>query len=298
MRSPRAFGPPPSRKPLAFGPPPGKKLPNVSMWCCVSLNRIEKSGMIMRSLAHGWPNAQVCVGPPPDDDKPYTVWGQIWLAEELIHKAGGRKFFQIDNGFYRPARGRKDGYYRFMYSRPDPIFVTDNALLAQRMDEGGLNLRPVLTPLRRDGRHVLIAMPGEEFGRAHGLDMRPWMAGIVSEVKRHTDRPLIVRDRLSPSPLASDMRDCWAVVTHSSNVAVDAVLAGIPVFIEPTSMAAPVGNFSLGKLEEPFFPDSELLSTWWASLMCQQFTVAEMHGGVAHFFLSIIHGLPIVGTVQ
>lgn len=277
----------------AYGPPMGARpKESASMWCCVSPNRVEKTGMIMRSLVVGWPGAKICLGPPPEDGKLYTVWGQIWLAEDLILRAQGRKFFQIDNGFYLPARGRKDGYYRFMYSRPDPILVTDLSLLTQRMGEGSNQLHPIFTPLRQTGNHVLIAMPGPEFGRAHGLDMRPWIATIVDRVRAATERPVRVRDRLATNSLRDDLKNCWAVVTHSSNVAVDAILVGVPVFVEPTSMATSVGNLSLDKLEDPFFPSEDLRDTWWASLMCQQFSVSEMRSGVAHFFLSAIHGLP------
>jgi len=267
----------------------------MTTWCCISPNRVEKSGRVMNALARGWPDARAIIGPPPDDDGLFVCFGQIWLAEDLISKAlpRGRRFLQVDNGFWKPSRGRPFGYYRFMYSRPDPVFATDDALLARRMAEGGRDLVPEFKPLRRKGTHVLIAMPGEEFGRAHGLAMRPWMDTIVDRVKAATKRPIRVRDRLAKTKLQDDLRDCWAVVTHSSNVAVDAVLAGIPVFVEPTSMAVPVSNSvrSIDNLEEPFFPDDDLLGTWWASLMCQQFTFGEMSSGVAHFFLSTIHGL-------
>jgi hypothetical protein len=215
------------------------------------------------------------------------------LAEELIRKAipQGRKFFQVDNGFWKPSRGFLTGYMRLMYSRVDPVLVTDRALLAQRMDEGGPDLRVNYRPNYRAGQHVLIGMPGEEFARAHGLDMRPWMKTIVERVKAVTKRRVVVRDRLATNPLSADLRHCWAVVTHSSNVAVDAILAGIPVFCEPTCMAAPVGNLSLDKLEDPAFPSEEKFLVWWASLMTQQFTFAEMRKGVAYRYLSAIHGL-------
>jgi hypothetical protein len=272
----------------------------MTIWCCISPNRTEKSGRVMKSLAAGWPGARVVTGPPPDDGNLFICFGQIWLAEDLIKKAipEGRKFFQVDNGFWKPSRGQPHGYYRLMYSRPDPVLVTDLTLLKSRMRDGGPDIRVDYKPVRQEGEHVLVAMPGEEFGRAHGLDMRPWMKSIVERVRKVTKRRVIVRDRMATSSLSFDLRHCWAVVTHSSNVAVDAILAGIPVFVEPTSMAAPVGNLSLDQLEAPIFPSEDLFHTWWASLMCQQFTHREMQRGDAHFYLSAIHGLPVTGTVQ
>jgi hypothetical protein len=280
------------------------------VWCCISPNRVEKSGRVMKAVAAGWPGARVIVGAPPDDGNLFFCFGQIWLAEELIVKAipQGRQFFQIDNGFWHPSRGQPHGYYRFMYSRPDPVLVTEASLLAQRASKPA-DLRPEFKPLRKDGEHILIGMPGEEFGRAHGLKMRPWMDSIVDRIKAITDRPIRVRDRMATNALSQDLRHCWAVVTHSSNIAVDAIIAGIPVFCEPTCMALPVGKWlSSGKtvlraldkeaIEKPHFPTDEFREKWWWSLMCQQFTFKEMSNGSAHFYLSAIHGLPVAGTVQ
>lgn len=250
-----------------------------------------KTGSILAALQQGWPGAALVTGPPPDDGKPFVVWGQIWLAEEIIPpaRAAGRKFYQIDNGFIHPAQGRPYGYYRFMYARPDPVEVTDEALLIERMVTVAEELKPKFKPLRRDGEHILIGMPGEEFGRAHGLDMRPWIKSIVGRVNAVTQRRVRVRDRMATNPLADDLRHAWVVVTHSSNIAVDAIRAGIPVFVEPTSMAWPVGNHNLSKIETPRFPSEERRGRWWASLMCQQFSLSEMRRGLAHRFLTAIH---------
>lgn len=271
-------------------------------WCCISPNRVEKSGRVMHALAAGWPGARAILGPPPDDGNLFICFGQIWLAEDLIRRAipQGRKFFQVDNGFHKPSRGQPRGYYRLMYSRPDPVLVTDAGLLTERMLHGPADLNVTFKSLRdpKSADHVLIGMPGEEFGRAHGLDMRPWMNTIVERVKARTTRPIRVRDRMATNSLKDDLRNCWALVTHSSNVAVDAILAGVPVFVEPTNMAAPVGNLSLATLDLPLFPSDDMCGVWWASLMCQQFTHKEMERGVAHYFLSTIHGLPVTGTVQ
>lgn len=272
------------------------------VWCCISPNRVEKSGRVMKAVAAGWPGARVIVGAPPDDGNLFFCFGQIWLAEEVIRQAipRGRKFFQIDNGFWHPSRGQPHGYYRFMYSRPDPVLVTDNDLLMQRMAKASPDLSVAFKPMRKDGDHILIAMPGEEFGRAHGLQMRPWMDSIVDRVKTVTDRPIRVRDRMATNSIRDDLRHCWALVTHSSNASVDAILQGIPVFVEPTNMAAPVGNLTLdvASMDKPHFPTNDFLNTWWFSLMCQQFTHREMTSGVAHYFLSAIHDLPVAGTVQ
>jgi hypothetical protein len=68
------------------------------------------------------------------------------------------------------------------------------------------------------------------------------------------------------------------VVTHSSKVAVDAVIAGVPAIVEPSNPAAPVCSTRLEDIETPLMPSR---AKWWASLMAQQFTLDEMRRGFA-----------------
>jgi hypothetical protein len=237
--------------------------------------------MIMSALAQGWPDAKVIYGAPPDDDNAIVCYGQVWGTEVLLQKATarGRPFWHIDNGFWRPGRGQLDGYYRFCFRGMTARFLP----LASPMRARAQGVK--LKPWRRGGRHVLLGLPGEEFGCGIGLDMPEWIASIMRELPRRTHRPIVVRERRSMVPLTDHLRDCWAVVTHSSNIAVDAAVAGIPVFVAETSSAAPVGNLDLADLENPRMPDRE---QWFSSLACQQFTPAEMASGVAYETLRMV----------
>jgi hypothetical protein len=178
--------------------------------------------------------------------------------------------WHLDNGFHRPARGSPHGYYRITHRGMSPVLLLRNP-------EPRPALRVAMRRWRKDGRHVVLALPGETLGRAIGLDVPGWIATIGARLRAATDRPIRVRPKYSRVPLAGDLRDAWALVTHSSNVAVDAVICGIPVFVAPTSPAAPAGRTDLD-IEHPAMPDRD---AWWASLTCQQFTLSEMADGTA-----------------
>lgn len=243
------------------------------LYCCITPERERKTWRIMTALSVGFPDAKIVRGEPPRSDEPFAVWGQAWLTLRILPQAvkQNRPFWHVDNGFIRPARGTQNGYYRLTYRSLSPILLNDPPPMRHY-------LRDIeLKPWRRGGKHILLAMPGPDFGRALGLDMRRWMATAPYKLREITKRPIIVRYKRDPRPLAEQLRGAWAVVTHSSNVAVDAVLAGIPVFVAPTSPAAPVGRTDLD-LENPITPDRE---QWLASLMAQQFTLDEMRFGVA-----------------
>lgn len=239
----------------------------------ITPERETKTEMMMRALSCGLGRAphQVIVGEPPDDEHPFVVWGQEWLTMRIVPQAlrSGRPFWCIDNGYWNPARGTARGNYRFTYRGMTPA----------QLEGDDLRLAPVpLKPWRRDGKHVLLAMPGEQFGAALGIDVPTWCVNIRARLVGTTDRPIRERPRDAGWPLAQDLADAWCCVTHSSNVAVDAAIAGIPVFVAPTSAAAPIGRTDDLEIEHPVMPGRK---RWLRSLASQHFTIAEMASGEA-----------------
>lgn len=258
-----------------------------SLWACVTPERLEKTGMLMDAVCRGWPHARAVSGEPPDDGVPVMVWGQMLLAETLIPaaRAAGRPWWQIDNGYVAPAGGRSSGNYRITYCGLTPAFLPEPP-----PPRAGAVV-PGLRPWRTAGRHILVAVPGPNYGRVVGQDMAPWVASIVDRLRAVTDRPIVLRQKGGHTPIEVDLRDCWALVTHSSNAAVDAVIRGIPAFVEPTNPAAPVANLALSDIEAPAMPERV---RWLHSLLAQQFTVPEIAAGVAYRNLIAVreqHGL-------
>lgn len=252
------------------------------IYLTITPERETKTEMLMRALSRGLGRQphRVIIGPPPDDEHPFVVWGQEWLTLRIVPQAlrSGRPFWCIDNGYWNPARGGSRGYYRMTYRGMSPVMLA------------GDDLRPepnyMLRPWRRDGGHVLLAMPGVHFGMALGIDVPGWCATIEARLRATTDRKIRVRTRDSRMPLAQELANAWCCVTHSSNVAVDAVLAGIPVFVAPTSAAAPVGRTDLD-IEHPAMPGRK---RWLRSLASQHFTLAEMASGEAWRWMDRIAG--------
>jgi hypothetical protein len=238
----------------------------------ITPEREAKTEMMMRALSRGLGGLphRVIVGEPPDDGNPFVVWGQEWLTLRIVPEAlrTGRPFWCIDNGYWQPARGTSRGYYRLTYRSMTTVQLAG--------DDLRLAIVP-LKPWRKDGRHVLLAMPGQHFGAAMGIDVPAWCATIETRLRQATDRPIRIRPRDSRKPLDQDLAGAWCCVTHSSNIAVDAAIAGIPVFVEPTSAAAPIGRTDL-EIEQPRMPGRK---NWLRSLASQHFTIAEMASGEA-----------------
>lgn len=252
------------------------------LWCVATAERREKSIGILSSLAQGWPSgARLTEQYPPEDGNPFAVWGQIWIALNVIPKAikANRPFWQIDNGYWRSRKVCEDCYYRLSYRSLLATFWPD----APR--ERGTPMRNALRPWRKNGKHIVIALPSLTFGQSMGIDTGPWIASISARVRAVTDRRIIIREKKESRPISDDLANAWALVTHSSNACVDAMLAGIPAFVEPTAPTAPLGNLDLAKIETPELADRDALV---ASMMSQSFLLSEMQSGLAHHYLSRI----------
>lgn len=254
----------------------------MKLYAVITREREEKTRRIMEALVGGW-GEPACVWSgllPRTGD--FAVWGQTWDALDLIPQARleGRSFWHIDNGYHKPARGGRFGYYRICRNGMSPLMIKNAPPLRH------LDLETRMSSWRKTGNHVLIALPGLEYGKAMGMDMPYWASRIVDRVTQYTDRPIVMRPRDCTRPLLADLHNCWAVVTHSSNVATDAVLQGIPAFVALTGPTAFLGNLTIDDIESPKLSDDREL--WWRSLMAQQFTIDEMQSGLAYEHLRLV----------
>lgn len=254
----------------------------MTLHCYFEPERRFKSRLIMGSFSNGAGGVPILGGGYLDAED-HAVLGMRWTACRVIPEATrlGRGHWHIDNGWILPGRGSGEGFYRVTRNGPGPAQSLRAPVPSRR------TLAPATAPWRASGGHIVAALPGPYFGQPWGLDMEKWRRGLEKRIRQHTDRPLIVRSKEDQRPIAEDLRGAWALVTHSSNAAVDAVLAGVPAIVEPTAPTAPLGNVGLHWIERPELRDRE---PWIASLMCQQFTPDEMRRGLAWAVLSAVHG--------
>lgn len=149
-------------------------------------------------------------------------------------------------------------------------------------------------PWKKTGSKILIAMPDEKPMKFYGLELEKWIEDTVSEIKKHTDRPVVIRerkksriDRIVTDTLQSALDDdVFALVTFNSNAAVESIFHGIPVFtLAPVSAASPVSAKDLSKIETPYYPDKDKLYAWGCHLSYGQFHVNELKSGKAKHLL-------------
>lgn len=202
-----------------------------------------------------------------------VVWGVLRGSDLVVEAArrDGRPFFYIDHAYI--GRGH---YLNYRITRN----AYEAGAVRQCPDDRAAALGVELAPWRTGGGNIIVCPPTRYFMEAHGCPN--WLEDTLAALRRATDRPVEIRGKPAagePSePLDNVFRRAHAIVTHSSNVAVEAVIAGTPVFVSPTSAAAPVGETDLSRIELPRRPDRR---AWLSHLAYSQFSFAEIADGSA-----------------
>lgn len=106
-----------------------------------------------------------------------------------------------------------------------------------------------------------------------------WVAGHPEDVRE------IPHTRFSGPDvkLGALLPECAALITHGSNAAVEAIIAGVPVVVRSQGACAaePVAEPDLLNLLNPRFPDDAERLQWLADLSYCQFTLDEITKGTA-----------------
>lgn len=190
----------------------------------------------------------------------------------------GREWVYADRGYFQATYGDDhSGFFRLSRNRwqhsgeGEPDFARWKAL--------GLKI----DPWRKGGEHILVCPPGDVFsGAVGGFSSEAWIRTVLSTLYKITERPVRVRlkSETGRRPLAADLKECHALVTYMSNTAVQALLAGVPVFCNESCAAFPMGGRDLGEIENPPMPEGR--EVWAATLAANQWTLEEIRAGHAN----------------
>ena len=253
------------------------------MLCCYRSPLKANAHKVLRAFAAGWPGAEVvrvgAAGWAAEKRAPAVFYGVDQSTRGVFRAAcsNGRPWLYVDNGYFR-GRWAGGPYFRITANRAQHSGIGSST--GARFSALGLQVKP----WRRAGTHVLIALQSDAWYHRHGSGPADYRRRLEVALAVVTDRPIVWRDKpLRPGggrPLEPDLDDCWCVVTHTSNVGVDALLAGIPVIALGDCAAASMGGRDLAQLEAPPMPDGR--EAWARVLADNQWTLDEMAAGLPY----------------
>lgn len=215
------------------------------------------------------------------------------------YRERGKAFF-IDLGYWkRHKRTRWDGYHKIVLNSRHPTeYFQMHPKPQNRLRALGIRL----LPMRKSDLDapIIVAGMSAKAAAAEGLRAESWERTTIERLRKITSRPIIYRPKPNwigsrpitgsrydkDTPLDHALRNCHAIVTHHSNVAVDGLIAGVPVFCEggvPLALGKPMAQ--LEEIENPFLPTNAQRLQWACDLAFTQWSVEEMASGAAWQFL-------------
>ena len=209
---------------------------------------------------------------------------EIWKCWET-----GRPFYYIDNG-YMGNLMKKKKYYRVVknniqHTKVNPDMPSDRYVslcqFAPYMNYYGRK------PLQSGP--ILLVTPSEKPCQFYNIDKNTWLEETKIELRKHTDRPIIVRekglrpDRIRDNSVAAQCArdEIYAVVTYQSMAALEAMHYGIPAFTTALSCVDSVANRNLADIENPNYPDEAKFLNLLHYLSYCQYTLDEINQGIA-----------------
>ena len=144
-------------------------------------------------------------------------------------------------------------------------------------------------------RNKILVCPSSPTVTYHinGISQDDWIKQVGEEVRKHTDRPIKVRNKPRPGnewwgrDIKEDVKDAWCVVTNMSLSAIDGVLNMTPGFTHQRHVASLITSRKIDKVEKPFKPGRKTVQEWLNMTANHQFTIKEIEDGLAYDLLKV-----------
>lgn len=209
---------------------------------------------------------------------------------KLIHDCwtNNHTFYYMDTGYIGNYRSTHNRYGQKLWHRIVKNNIQHNKIIDRSEDRWKKLEYPIEN--RKQGNHILLITPSEKPCKFYGIDRDAWVKETIAELKKYTDRPIIVRDKASRKTrqmltIFDQMKHCHAVVTYQSIAAVESVLYGVPAFALAATAADPVCDKDLSLIETPTQQDTDKIYAWACHLAYGQFHIDEMRNGTAYRIL-------------
>ena len=129
-------------------------------------------------------------------------------------------------------------------------------------------------------------MPSDKPAKYYDIDIEKWREDTLNTIKKYTDRPIVVREKTTRqerinNSIYTDLDNAYALVTLQSIAATESILYGVPAFTLAPNAAESLCLNDLTKIENPYYPDSDVVYKWACHLAYGQFHNIELENGYA-----------------
>jgi len=228
----------------------------------------------------------------------YGLGGNGMKLLKEYRKAGKGTVF-VDLPYWGRKGEQPDGtYHRFSVNGYQPThYFRKTSRAPDRFEKFGRHVLAWGAWHQNVYGEILVAGMSEKASQVWGLGSATEHArSLVKLAQRYSTRPIAYRPKPSwadaePIPgtryatgdLKQNLMRTSCVLTYRSNVAVDALLAGVPVCVVGDHPASVMGRTDARDLERPIYPDDRL--SFFSDLAYCQYSIGEMRDGTAWNYL-------------
>ena len=119
-------------------------------------------------------------------------------------------------------------------------------------------------------------------------DLERWLENTTTEIKKYTDRPIVVRSKPTRTERVTNKTiwqaladDVHCLLTYNSIAATEAFLFGVPAIALAPNAATSVCNTKISDIENLIVPTQDLQYQLATHLSYCQFTSKELRNGTA-----------------
>lgn len=239
-----------------------------------------------------------------------VIANHLQLRNRVIKNQLARKKYVVtaDSNLFLYANTKNDLHYlRYSFNGvfPNTGIYCDNEIDPRRWAKISKDLNISLKDYKTNGNHILLCLQRNGGWSMGNVDIQDWTSITISEIRKHTDRPIIIRphpgDRTSKNILQphhpqcrikfskavklstnenilDDLKDCWTAVNYNSSPVVAAAIEGIPIFVSDPikSQCGEIANTNLSTIENPKYTDRQ---KWVERLSMFHWNFSELKSG-------------------
>ena len=219
----------------------------------------------------------------------YGLRGELMDVYNIFQERG-KQTVLIDLGYWKRLEGgRLSGYHKLVVNgfQPNKYYQNFDHDLS-RLEKMELELKPH----NPKGGYILVAGMSEKSAGIYGLGPQEFEEHVIASLKESTDIPIVYRPKPSwpgakpisgskystKTDIEKDIENCKMVITHHSNVAIDAIIAGKPCVVLGDGVGLNMST-TLKDLDSPYFPTDEERLKWLSDIAYIQWNVSEIRRG-------------------
>jgi hypothetical protein len=226
-----------------------------------------------------------------DISKPFVVRGVIKKDHISRCVEQNRNYYYVDTGYFGNFKSPGNPSGKKLFTR---IVKNDlqKCFLETFPDDRWTKLEKIDPRLKwkgwkKTGSKVLVILPNPKACRFYNFEFDSWYNNTITTIKNNTDREIIIREKGTRSERHINSiyhaldQDIFVTVAFNSIAAMESVAYGIPAFTTVNCAATPLVEKDLSKIENPYYPDPDVIRQQCCNLAYGQFTNEEIENGYA-----------------